>query len=272
MKIPLHQIDAFTDRAFGGNPAAVMPLDRWPDDALLQAIALENNLSETAFLVADGPDFELRWFTPAHEVALCGHATLASAHVVLTRLQPGMDRVTFHTRKSGTLAVTRDGDWLEMDFPCLPPERKLAPEGAANALGASPVACLTADYAPGEGDWLFVFETAETVAGLAPDLAWVTDLGSRGAIVTAPGQDCDFVSRYFAPQHGIPEDPVTGSIHCILTPYWANRLGKTALFARQVSNRGGALRCTLAGTGPAARVQIPGHIGAVQEGVMTLPD
>jgi len=246
MKIPLWQVDAFASRPFTGNPAAVCPLEAWLADDVMQAIAAENNLSETAFFVPrSGGDFDLRWFTPAVEVELCGHATLASAWVVLHEMAPGRERVVFHT-KSGPLTVTRDGDRLRMDLPARPPRPAEASPELAAALGRAPVTTLRAR------DPLAVFERAEDVRALAPDMAALAALKTgTGVIVTAPGTgadaDVDFVSRFFAPAKGIPEDPVTGGAHTTLVPYWAGRLGKPVLRARQVSARGGELACMLEG-------------------------
>lgn len=234
MRLPLYQVDAFTDRLFGGNPAAVCPLEEWLPDTTMQAIAAENNLSETAFFVREGEGYALRWFTPAVEVELCGHATLASAYVIFHVLEPARERVLFRTRKAGTLVVTRRGDELAMDFPAWPASPVAAPPELAAALGKPPVRVLAAR------DYLAVYEHAEDVAGLDPDLAAVARLDRFAVIVTAPGvEGVDFVSRFFAPAKGVPEDPVTGSAHCTLTPYWAARLGKTRL---QAKSRGVAAR------------------------------
>jgi PhzF family phenazine biosynthesis protein len=262
MQIPLYQIDAFTDRLFAGNPAAICLLEDWLDDPLLQAIALENNLSETAFLVRRGDDYELRWFTPTVEVDLCGHATLASAHLVLDHLEPGRRSVSFSTRKAGVLTVERQDGWLAMDFPARPPTPSLSLDSLDRALGCRPSQVLKAR------DLVAVFEDAKTVQGLRPDFAAVAALECWALIVTAPGEDgIDFVSRFFAPGHGVPEDPVTGSAHCTLVPYWAKRLGKTELTARQLSARGGALRCRLEND----RVIIAGQATLYLEGRVHLP-
>lgn len=257
MRIPMYQIDAFTDRVFGGNPAAVCPLENWLDDATLQAIALENNLSETAFFIDRGEHFDLRWFTPAAEVDLCGHATLATAYVLFNDLDIGGNEVLFDTR-SGRLAVRRDGDLLELDLPARPPEPWPESEAVADALGRMPLEVLKNVMC------LAVFEREADVRALSPDFARIAALPSDGLIATAPGDSVDFVSRYFAPKHGIPEDPVTGSAHCVLTPYWAKRLGKTKLDARQISARGGALRCEDRGD----RVGIAGHAVKYLEGIV----
>jgi PhzF family phenazine biosynthesis protein len=236
MKLPIHQVDAFTDRVFGGNPAAVVPLDEWIDDGTLQAIALENNLSETAFTVPRGDRFELRWFTPTVEVDLCGHATLAAAHVLMGQGAGGGGAIEFETR-SGTLTVRRDGDRLALDLPARPGLPVAASPEVARALGATPEALFESR------DLLAVFACRRDVEVLAPDFDAVGALATYAVIATAPGDDCDFVSRFFAPGAGVPEDPVTGSAHCTLVPYWSQRLGRTTLRARQVSRRGGELFC-----------------------------
>ncbi|HYM72496.1 MAG TPA: PhzF family phenazine biosynthesis protein [Stellaceae bacterium] len=263
MQIPLYQLDAFvTDRPFTGNPAAVCPLDAWLPDAVMQAIAAENNLSETAFFVPDGDDYGLRWFTPTTEVDLCGHATLASASVVF-RLAPERREVRFRTREAGVLTVVRDGDLLAMDFPARPPAPCAMPPGFAEALGRRPKLLLAAR------DYLAVYDTAEEVAELAPDFAAIAALDRFAVIVTAPGErGVDFVSRFFAPAKGVDEDPVTGSAHCTLIPYWAERLGKTRLEARQVSRRGGALSCALDG----GRVTIAGRAALYLSGTISLQE
>lgn len=258
MRLPLYQIDAFASRRFAGNPAAVCPLDSWPDDALMQAIANENNLAETAFFVPEGDGYRLRWFTPTHEVDLCGHATLATAHVIATHIDPGMREVTFASR-SGPLKVSRDGAAYVLDFPAAPPLPTPAPEGLAAGLGAPPVETLCVGY------WcLAVFDRAADVAALRPDMAGLNRLAPDAVIATGPGDtiDVDFVSRCFVPKLGIPEDPVTGSAHCVLTPYWAARLGKQTLSARQISARGGELTCGIKGD----RVTIAGKAVAYLEG------
>ncbi|HUK61611.1 MAG TPA: PhzF family phenazine biosynthesis protein [Stellaceae bacterium] len=265
MRVPIYQVDAFTDRLFGGNPAAVCPLEAWPEDATLQAIAAENNLAETAFFsragAGENADYLLRWFTPTVEVDLCGHATLASAHIVFRTLEPGRNEVRFRTLKAGTLGVEHVGDVLVMDFPARPASPVPAPPGLIEALGGRPREVLRAR------DHLVVYDSAAEIAALAPDFAALARLDCWAAIVTAPGADgVDFVSRFFAPAQGINEDPVTGSAHCTLVPYWARRLGKTALRARQISRRGGALACTLAGD----RVRLAGHAVLYLEGTITI--
>ncbi len=250
MRVPIYQVDAFTDTLFAGNPAAVSPLDAWLPDATMQAIAAENNLSETAFFVPHGDDYALRWFTPSVEVDLCGHATLASAYIITRLLEPQRASINFHTAKAGKLAVKRDGDLLVMDFPAWPPTPCAPPAGLLAALGGNARDVLFAR------DHLVVYDTAEEIAALKPDLAALAKVDCWAAIVTAAGADgIDFVSRFFAPKQGVAEDPVTGSAHCTLTPYWAKRLGKTALQAYQLSRRGGALSCALNGE----RVSIGGR-------------
>ncbi|HML07005.1 MAG TPA: PhzF family phenazine biosynthesis protein [Xanthobacteraceae bacterium] len=257
MRLPIYQVDAFTDRLFGGNPAAVCPLQAWLPDKTMQAIATENNLAETAFFVREGSDYALRWFTPTVEVDLCGHATLASGHIVFNFLEPGREGVRFHTAKAGVLTVSKRGDLLVMDLPVRPATPVEAPAGLVAALGGKPREVLRAR------DHLIVYGSAAEVAALNPDLAGLAKLDCWAAIVTAPGEGgIDFVSRFFAPAQGIPEDPVTGSAHCTLVPYWAQRLGKTEFEARQLSRRGGALHCALQGE----RVSIGGRAVLYLEG------
>lgn len=261
MRLPLYQIDAFTDRRFGGNPAAVVPLAEWLPDAVLQAIAAENNLSETAFFMREGEDYALRWFTPAVEVDLCGHATLASAYAIFRFLEPQRDEVGFRTLTAGRLSVAKRGDLLAMDFPARPAHPCAAPAGLAEALGKAPAAVLAAR------DILAVYARVEDVEALAPDMSALARLDCYAVIATAPGSGgVDFVSRFFAPRQGIAEDPVTGSAHCTLVPYWAERLGKPALSARQISRRGGELACELQGE----RVSIAGRCVLYLEGAITL--
>jgi PhzF family phenazine biosynthesis protein len=263
--LPLYQVDAFTNRPFAGNPAAVCPTEGPLPEALMQDVAAENNLSETAFFHRQGDLFSLRWFTPTVEVDLCGHATLASAFVILTELEPSRIEVAFRTR-SGTLTVRREaGDLLVMDFPARPalpaPELGVA---TASALGARPV---EVGRTPG-GVVLAVLESAEAVRRVSPDMAAIARTGNA-VCVTAPGDgktaDVDFVSRYFAPAHGVPEDPVTGSSFCTLAPYWAARLERPALRARQVSARGGDVRCEARGE----RVLIGGQAVLVIKGTLS---
>jgi PhzF family phenazine biosynthesis protein len=240
MRIPIFQIDAFTSRLFAGNPAAVMPMERFLEDATLQSLAAENNLAETAFLVRDGHDYRLRWFTPTTEVPLCGHATLASAAVVMERLELARSEVVFHSA-SGPLTVHRAGAGYVMDFPVRRSNPISAPADLAEVLGAEPVEVLADSF-----NYLVLLAGAQVVRGLAPDIAAIARLDRGGVIVTAPGDGpFDFVSRYFAPAKGIAEDPVTGGAHCMLAPYWAKRLGKTTFRAFQASRRGGEITCRL---------------------------
>ena len=236
MKIKQYQVDAFATRAFEGNPAAVCLLESWLDDRLLQAIAEENNLSETAFFVPSAKGFKVRWFTPVKEIDLCGHATLATAHVIFEILGYSKQVITFETR-SGDLFVEKKGMQLEMNFPACPPTPHEFSEILAKGLGQRPIEVLAA------ADYLAVFDREATVRAIMPNQALLGQLDLRGVIVTAPGTDVDFVSRFFAPKFGIPEDPVTGSAHCTLAPYWANKLGKNILTAEQVSKRGGRIAC-----------------------------
>jgi PhzF family phenazine biosynthesis protein len=259
MQIPIYQVDAFSGRAFAGNPAAICPLEAWLSDELMQSIAAENNLSETAFFVPEGEGYRLRWLTPATEVDLCGHATLAAAFVVFRHLAPELERVVFQTR-SGPLIVSRDGDRLTMEFPSRPPVAVEAHRQLIPALGMQPVEVLAAR------DYMLVYETEEQVRALKPDMARLTEVDRFAVIVTAPGRDCDFVSRFFAPSKGVPEDPVTGSAHCTLIPYWSRRLGKKQLFARQVSPRGGELWCEDLGE----RVLMSGQAVEFLSGTITL--
>jgi predicted PhzF superfamily epimerase YddE/YHI9 len=266
MRLHLYQVDAFTTRAFAGNPAAVCPLERWLPAATLQSIAAEMNLSETAFLVprASGGDWDLRWFTPCVEVDLCGHATLASAHILASELETTRKQFEFHTR-SGILRVERHGAGFRMDFPARPPARVDAPDGLAAALGQAPLEVWRAR------DLVAVYADAATVRSLAPDYSALARLDAYAVCATAPGthadQDVDFVSRFFAPAQGVPEDPVTGSAHCTLTPLWAAKLGAPKLGgaryrARQVGRRSGELECELAG----ARVALFGQALTVLRG------
>lgn len=260
MRLPIFHVDAFADRLFAGNPAAVCPLPRWLPDETLQAIAAENALSETAFLVREEAEYAIRWMTPLVEVDLCGHATLASAHVVFEKLEPGRSRVAFSS-KSGLLAVTKEGNHLSMVFPRHAPRRCPAPPGLIQGLKHSPREVLSAV------NLLAVYGTEAEVRALEPDMAAIARLPAEGVIVTAPGRDVDFVSRYFAPRAGIPEDPVTGSAHCSLVPYWSERLGKKQLRARQISRRGGELFCHDRGDA----VVISGRAVTYLEGTIEVP-
>jgi PhzF family phenazine biosynthesis protein len=240
MKLPYYEVSAFTTNPFGGNPAGVCPLDSWLPDDVLQGIAANNNLAETAFTVPRGNDFDLRWFTPTIEMDLCGHATLAAASVLFNERRLRGDNVRFHSR-SGVLTVSRENDQLTLDFPSRPPTPCTAPEALTRGLGAAPKEVMKAR------DYLATFADEAEVRGLKPDFAVLKTLDCLGIIAAAPGSDCDFVSRFFAPGAGVDEDPVTGSAHCTLIPYWSQRLGKTKMFARQVSARGGELFCELVG-------------------------
>jgi PhzF family phenazine biosynthesis protein len=259
MIVPLYQVDAFTSRLFAGNPAAVCPLESWLEDGVMQSIALENNLSETAFFVRHGEVYNLRWFTPACEVGLCGHATLASAFVIFEYLDPEAKLLRFQTR-SGELRVRRNGELLTMDFPARPAKPCAPSPALAAALGKPPRELSAAR------DYLAVYESESDVRALKPDMRALAALDRFAVIVTAPGKDADFVSRFFAPAHGVDEDPVTGSAHCTLVPYWANRLGRTKLHARQVSARGGELWCELAGD----RVFLSGRAVRYLEGTISV--
>ena len=258
MKIQQYQVDAFATRAFEGNPAAVCPLEHWLDDELLQAIAEENNLSETAFFVRVDNRFQLRWFTPVDEVDLCGHATLASAHVIFEALGYTEPVIRFETR-SGELLVEKKGDRLQMDFPTCPPIACEVPEALVQGLGVRPIEVWSAD------DYLAVFESEDAIRTIVPNHGLLEQLDLRGVIVTAPGKQVDFVSRFFAPKFGIPEDPVTGSAHCVLAPYWAGKLGKSTLSARQVSKRGGDIECKV----KAERVVLSGSAVTFMEAEIT---
>jgi PhzF family phenazine biosynthesis protein len=264
MKLHFSQIDAFADRPFTGNPAAVMPLDAWLPDETLQAIAAEHNLSETAFFIDDAEEkahFELRWFTPTTEVALCGHATLASGHYVLQRM-PDIDRVSFRTRQAGILEVRRDGPGYAMALPAWKAEPKQLPDVTA-ALGIE-AAVETCWHSARNA--LIVLENAGAVRALTPDFRRLAEQGDVLTICTAPGDDTDVISRVFAPGAGIDEDPVTGSAHAVLTPDWAERLGRDTFTAHQASARGGQLTCGLAGD----RVILGGRCVTVIEGEFLL--
>lgn len=240
MKIPIYQVDAFADRPFTGNPAAVVPLERWLSDPQMQAIAAENNLSETAFFVPEGEAYRIRWFTPADEVDLCGHATLASAFVLFNELGHAEDRVNFQSH-SGPLGVGRDGEWLILDFPSQPAVPVERDANLCSGLGAIPEQLLANE------DYMAVYDSEEEVAALTPDFPVLAQLDRRGVMATAPSAHDDFVVRFFAPALGVDEDPVTGSAFTQLAPYWAHRLGKSRLRARQISARGGEVICEVAG-------------------------
>jgi PhzF family phenazine biosynthesis protein len=260
MHCPIYQLDAFTDRLFSGNPAAVVLLEHEIPDHVMQAVAAENNLSETAFVVTGGPVFPLRWFTPTVEIDLCGHATLAAAHVLFRHVVPESTGVEFSTQ-SGILRVTREGQQLTLDFPSRPGIPAAVTGDLVDALGVRPREVLRAR------DLLAVLDSESQVRALRPDMARLAALDGFAVIVTAPGDSVDFVSRFFAPGAGVPEDPVTGSAHCTLSPYWAERLGRTTLVAKQVSPRGGDLTCRLAGD----RVFLTGQVVEYLQGGITLP-
>jgi PhzF family phenazine biosynthesis protein len=264
MRIPLFHVDAFTDQPFHGNPAAVCPLQEWLDDELLRKVAAENNLSETAFFVPKDDNYEIRWFTPRCEVRLCGHATLASAYVLLNLLQSNLRTVQFETRHSGMLSVSTDNNMLAMDFPAMfartcthPPDPLL--QGLRP--GPHPPRLLEVNQ-----QFVVVYENQAAIENVRPDFALLETLHPFAVSITAPGEDSDFVSRYFAPSYGVSEDPVTGSAHCALTPYWGERLGKTHLHARQLSQRGGELWCEMAGE----RVILKGNAVLTLQGALEI--
>lgn len=261
MRLPLFQIDAFADRPFAGNPAAVVPLEAWLPAERMQAIAAENNLSETVFFVPEGEGYRIRWFTPMTEVDLCGHATLAAAFVLFTELRPDLEAVRFQS-VSGPLAVARQGNLLVLDFPSRPPRPIPPVPGLAEALGARILETHLSR------DVVAVLGSEAEVRALEPDFSALTRIDHFGFIATAQGDTGDFVSRFFVPKEGIPEDPVTGSAHSTLVPFWAERLGKPVLHARQLSRRGGELFCELKGD----RVAIAGRAVKVLEGHFLLPD
>jgi len=259
MKLEIYQVDAFTSKPFGGNPAAIVPLTEWLPAETMQSIAFENNLSETAFFVREGDHYLLRWFTPTFEIDLCGHATLATAFVIFNVLGTGEQVLRFQT-KSGELSVEKEGDRLVLDFPSRPPTACDVPPGLIAAIGGEPKEILKSR------DYMLVYETEDEVRAIEPNFAEILKIPTHAVIVTAPGKDSDFVSRFFAPEVGVFEDPVTGSAHCTLIPYWAERLGKTEFFARQVSARGGELFCELRGD----RVKIGGNATLYMKGEIYL--
>lgn len=259
MTVPIFQVDAFAVRLFEGNPAAVLCVETFPSDETMQNIAAENNLAETAFLAPESGEYWLRWFTPTVEVPLCGHATLASAAVVMERLERGRDKVVFHTR-SGPLLVERAESGYRMDFPALPCTQVTPPETMAEALGVTPVEVFANAF-----NYLALLDSPQAVRELTPDMVAIARLDRDGVVVTSFGdRGYDFVSRYFAPAKGIPEDPVTGGAHCMLAPYWASRLNKSAFKAFQASRRGGEVRCLLAGD----RVELYGGCIFYSEGAV----
>lgn len=258
MRIPLFHVDAFTDHAFGGNPAAVCFLDFWLDDTSLRKVAAENNLPATAFLVASTEGYDLRWFTPLAEIKLCGHATLAAAFVVLKLLRPELESVRFSTRFRGILTVRKNNDLLSMDFPALSANPCTPPPDLSGALGIAELK----DVYEGNQTYLALLSSRTTVQNLRPNFARLEKLHPHAVVVTAAGENEDFVSRYFAPGYGLPEDFVTGSSHCLLTPLWAKRLSKSKLHARQLSARGGELWCESAGD----RVILQGRAVPIMQG------
>ena len=258
----MYQVDAFTDALFGGNPAAVCILESWLPEATIQAIAAENNLAETAFAVPSPGGYDIRWFTPETEVALCGHATLATAHILFTTVHPDSDRIRFQSRERGMLEVSKSDDWLVLDFPSDPPGEIRMPEGLSTALGGTPKSCWK-----GLTDYMVVFESEAEIRALNPNYHLLNKIPARGVIATSPGREFDFVSRFFAPRCGVPEDPVTGSAHTTLTPYWARILGNTRLNAAQLSSRTGVLRCEALGD----RVKIAGKAITYMKAELYLP-
>lgn len=267
MYLPLFHVNAFTDRPFAGNPAAVCPLAGWLDDAILQGVAAENNLSETAYFVPNGDSYELRWFSPRCEIKLCGHATLAAAFVLLeimggNKCDKNFDSVRFETRFRGAITVRRDGNVLAMDFPNLAPwPCEVPPAALLEGLEKPPASVVRI-----EDDYFAVYNSEEEIRNICPNLRLLEQLHPFGVGITAPGESCDFVSRFFVPSYGIPEDAVTGSAHCSLAPYWAQRLGKTSLHARQLSERGGEVWCEVR----EERVILKGNAVLTLRGEMTI--
>ncbi len=260
MKFFIYQVDAFTDKVFRGNPAAVVPLEDWLPDEMLQQIAAENNLSETAFFLKNEAGFHLRWFTPAAEVDLCGHATVATAHVLWEHLDYGLDEIAFHSR-SGILGVKKQGNWYVLDFPTDKIAQVELPEAVQHALGIHPL-----EVWKGREDYLVLVDNQTIVENIDPDFRQLGKLKARGFIITAAGKDVDFVSRCFFPAFGVDEDPVTGSAHTTLSPFWAKKLGKPELIARQISKRGGYLKCLLQGD----RTIISGQAKTYLEGTIEI--
>lgn len=260
MIIQFYQVDAFTDRLFGGNPAGVCPLDNWLADDVMQKIAMENNVSETAFFVKENDGFHIRWFTPKVEVNLCGHATLASAHVIFHYLGYKEKMISFQSR-SGILNVSKEGDLLILDFPANKPQRTSLPDDFVQSLNITPLQCYR-----GREDYLLLYKSQLEIEALIPDFRRLEKIDARAVIVTAPGVNADFVSRFFGPRVGVDEDPVTGSAHTVLIPFWAERLGKTEMKALQLSRRGGTLFCRLRGD----RVDIGGNAVTFLKGEISL--
>lgn len=261
MPTKIYQVDAFTDVLFSGNPAAVCPLEKWPDDKLLQNIAMENNLAETAFYVKKGKQYEIRWFTPTVEVDLCGHATLAAAFVLFNYEGFKGKYIDFLSPRSGALSVKKENEFLTLNFPADKIQHVDDFDALAAGFSEQPLKVFR-----GNTDYMLVYETDNQILSLQPDLTKVEKVKARGIIVTAPGKEVDFVSRFFAPQSGIPEDPVTGSAHTTLTPYWSKQLGKNALTALQLSARGGFIKCTNLGE----RIEISGKARLYMLGELAL--
>ncbi len=263
MKIKMYQVDAFTNKVFGGNPAAICLLDRWLPDEILQAIATENNLPETAYIIPKNDNYLLRWFTPTQEVDLCGHATLASAYVIFTHLKPSVNKITFHTL-SGLLIVEKHGSYMQMDFPALPFVPSEASSEIITGLKIKPLEVYRST------DYLVIVESVSQLSAIKPDLNLLAQLDLRGVIVSARGEDpeIDFVSRFFGPKLNIPEDPITGSAHCVLVPYWATKLNKITFQARQLSAKNIFLRCELKDN----RVLLFGEATPYLEGYITVPE
>jgi len=259
MKLTLYQVDAFARQPFEGNPAAVCPLDEWLSDEMMQNIAMENNLSETAFFVKRESDYRLRWFTPATEVDLCGHATLATSHVIFDHLGYDRDVINFDTN-SGRLKIRKEGDRIVMNFPASEVNPVEVPDVLEDAVGLPPQELYK------DTDYLYVLENEEQLRNLDPDIRLMKEADARGIIATAPGDDVDFVSRFFAPAVGVDEDPVTGSAHTMLTPFWSSRLGKEKLVGRQISKRGGTVYCMMMGD----RVELGGYAFTVLQGEMSI--
>lgn len=260
--LSIYQVDAFASAPFTGNPAAVCVMDSWLDDKMMQQIAAENNLAETAFVVPYQAGYQIRWFTPAVEVALCGHATLATAYVLFTTKHQDDYSLVFYSQERGTLTVDREEDWLVLDFPSDEPHPIKMPKGLGEVIGKEPLECYM-----GTTDYLLIYKDQRTIDALDPKHFLLRDYKVRGIIVSAPGDEVDFVSRFFAPGSGIDEDPVTGSAHTILIPYWSKRLGKKSLLAQQRSARKGMLRCE--DHGP--RVRIGGQAALYMKGEIYIP-
>lgn len=259
MKLTFYQIDAFASKPFEGNPAAICPLDEWLPDELMQSIATENNLSETAYFVKNNKGYHIRWFTPVHEVDLCGHATLASAYVIFNILGYSENEIAFES-KSGVLTVKRNNDLLEMNFPAQPVVKCDTPGPILKAFDETPVECLKSE------DYIVVFDSEAFILNANPDLSSLAELDLRGVAITSKSDSYDFVTRFFAPKYGINEDPVTGSAFTQLIPYWANRLNKNSLNAKQVSKRGGEVGCVYDG----GRVQISGKAARYMVGTIEI--